>query len=78
MFETIRMKRRIRSLTAQIKELETKRTRSQSALTEALLSNKEPLDEDVDFFNKYTAHINLIRGRIRELQRKLEEGKKKK
>lgn len=78
MFETIRMKRRIRSLTAQIKELETKRARSQSALTEALLANKEPLDEDVDFFNKYTAHINLIRERIRELQRKLEEGKKKK
>lgn len=78
MFETIRMKRRIRTLTAQIKELETKRARSQSALTEALLSNKEPLDEDVDFFNKYTAHINLIRERIRELQRKLEEGKKKK
>lgn len=78
MFETFRMKRRIRTLTAQIRELETKRARSQSALTEALLSGKEPLDEDVDFFNKYTSHINVIRERIRELQHKLEEGKKKK
>ena len=78
MFETLRIKRRIRSLTAQIRELENKRARSQSALTEALLSGKEPLDEDVDFFNKYTSHINMIRERIRGLQQKLDEGKKKK
>ncbi len=78
MFETFRMKRRIRTLTSQIRELETKRARSQSALTEALLSGKEPLDEDVDFFNKYTSHISVIRERRRELQHKLEEGKKKK
>ena len=68
----------MRALKTQIKELERKRERSQSALTEALLTNKNPHDEDVDYFNKYTAHIDLLRERIRELTNKLEEGKNKK
>ena len=73
MFEKLKTKRKIRALKAQIQELEKKRERSQSALMEALLSNNEPSDADTDYFNKYTAHINMIRERIRELQSKLEK-----
>ena len=77
MFEKFKIKRKIRALKLQIQELEKKRARSQSALMNALLTNKDPVDEDVDFFNRYTAHIDIIRKRIRELQNKLEEGTKK-
>lgn len=78
MFERLRTKRRIRSLKLQIAELEKKRARSQAALTEALLTGREPDDKDVDFFNKYTSHIDVIRDRIKELQNKqAEKGKKK-
>ena len=78
MFEKFRIKRRIRALKSQIRDIEKKRERSQSALTEALLKGTEAKDEDVDFFNKYTAHIDILRERIRELTNKLNEGKKKK
>ena len=78
MFEKLKTKRKIRALKMQIQDLEKKRERSQSALTVALLSNVEPSDTDVDYFNKYTSHINMIRERIRELQQKLENGEKSK
>ncbi|MBO4573503.1 MAG: hypothetical protein J5762_07075 [Clostridia bacterium] len=74
MFEKFKIKRKIRALKSQIAEIEKKRERSQSALTKALLSGKEASDADVDYFNKYTNHIDILRKRIRELQNKLEEG----
>ena len=75
MFEIFRTKRKIRALKAQIKEIERKRERSQSALTEALLKGVEPHDTDVDYFNKYTEHIDILRGRIRALTQDLENYK---
>ena len=75
MFKNFTRRRKIRALKSQISELERKRERSQAALTEALLLNKEPADADVDFFNKYTAHIDLLRARINELQQRTEKGK---
>ena len=77
MFEKFRIKRRIRALEAEIREIERKRARSQAALTEALLSGTEPSDVDVDYFNKYTSHIDILRARIRDLNEKLQEVSRK-
>ena len=78
MFENLKIKRRIRALKAQIADLEKKRARSQSALMAAIVEHKEASDEDVDYFNRYSTHIDLLRERIRTLQKQLEENKSKK
>ena len=59
-----------------IDELERKRERSQAALIEAILQNKSPNDQDVDFFNNYSAQINHWREKISELQASLDSMKK--
>ena len=73
MFEKFKIRRKIRKLKIQIEELEKKRSRSQSALVDAILSNSVPADQDVDYFNRYSERINSDRERIRELQKKLRE-----
>ncbi|MBO4540032.1 MAG: hypothetical protein J5781_07110 [Clostridia bacterium] len=75
MFEKLKLRRKIRKLKIQIEELEKKRSRSQSALVDAILSNSIPDDQDVDYFNRYSERINSDRERIRELERKLKETK---
>lgn len=71
MFRELKIKRRIKKLKKEILIVEAKRTRSQSALIEAILSSKEPSDEDTDYFNHYTAQIHQIRNEIQELQTQL-------
>lgn len=73
MFEKLKLRRKIRKLKIQIEELEKKRSRSQSALVDAILSNSVPEDQDVDYFNRYSERINADRERIRELQKRLKE-----
>ena len=75
MFEKFKIRRKIRKLKIQIEELEKKRSRSQSALVDAILSNSVPQDQDVDYFNRYSERINSDRERIRALQKKLKEMK---
>ena len=76
MFEILKLKRKIRKLKIQIEELEKKRSRSQSALVDSILSNRMPEDQDVDYFNRYSERINADRERIRGLEKKLQEMKK--
>ncbi len=76
MFEKLKLKRKIQKLKIQIEELEKKRSRSQSALVDSILSNRMPEDQDVDYFNRYSERINADRERIRELEKKLKEMKK--
>lgn len=75
MFEKFKIRRKIRKLKIQIEELEKKRSRSQSALVDAILSNSVPADQDVDYFNRYSERINSDRERIRALQKQLKEMK---
>lgn len=75
MFEKFKIRRKIRKLKIQIEELEKKRSRSQSALVDAILSNSVPQDQDVDYFNRYSERINSDRERIRALQKQLKEMK---
>lgn len=61
------LNKRIKQCKANIADLESKRSRSQAAIVSAILSHTEPNDEDVDFFNKFTALIDAERDTLRAL-----------
>ncbi len=68
MFEKRKLASRIKKYKAQILAVEQKRIRSQAALVEAILTHQVPSDEDVDYFNKFTAEINTLRIAMHEMQ----------
>ena len=71
MFQKNKMKNQIKHLQREIDSVEKKRTRSQAALVEAILTHTSPSDEDVDYFNRYTELINNLRNEMHELELKL-------
>lgn len=71
MFRKYRLKRDIRHCRKIIDELEKKRARSQAALVSAILSNTDPDDTDVDYFNKFTKLIEDTRERMHTLSDEL-------
>lgn len=68
MFKKMTLKRQIKKCKKQILVVEQKRTRSQAALVTAILSNAAPNDDDVDYFNRYTAEIEEIRSKMNDLE----------
>ena len=52
--------------------LESKRSRSQSAIVQAILEQRDPDEEEVEFFNQYTAKIDEVRNNMYALQRELD------
>ena len=73
MFKKLKLKRQIEKSKNMITLLEQKRTRSQAALVEAILSHTSPKDEDVDFFNRFTAQIEDERARMHKLMEELDQ-----
>ena len=71
MGEKSRLKKEIRLCMNTIKEIERKRSRSQSALVQAILLQEQPDETDVAWFNKYTGEITACRNHMIELQKKL-------
>ena len=71
MGEKRRLKKEIRLCMNTIKEIERKRSRSQSALVQAILLQEQPDETDVEWFNKYTGEITDCRNHMIELQKKL-------
>ncbi len=71
MFEKLKLKRQIAKYKKQIEFLEQKRMRSQAALVTAILKHETPDDNDVDFFNRYTAKIDEVRAQMMTLVEKL-------
>ena len=71
MGEKSRLKKEIRLCMNTIKEIERKRSRSQSALVQAILLQEQPDETDVEWFNKYTGEITACRNQMIELQKKL-------
>lgn len=67
MFKKFKLKREIEKSRKTIELFEQKRTRSQAALVEAILTHSEPDDKDVDFFNEFTKKINDERERMHNL-----------
>ena len=80
MFKKMKLKKEIENCKKRITELEQKRSRSQAALVEAILTHAEPNDKDVDFFNMFTKQIEEVRDEMHAKMAELEEmetGKKK-
>ena len=72
MFEQKKYKQEIKRCRATIEEIERKRSRSQSALVQAILLQEEPNEADVEWFNKYTGEISACRNHMAEMQKKLD------
>lgn len=73
MFEKSKIKRKIKKAKKNIEMLEKKRSRSQAALVAAILSQKTPDDEDVEYFNHFTSLIETERNRMHDLMKDLEQ-----
>ena len=71
MSEKSKLKKEIKICRQTIEEIERKRSRSQSALVQAVLLQEEPNEMDVEWFNKYTGEITACRNHMIELQKKL-------
>ena len=71
MNEKRKLKREIKICRQTIEEIERKRSRSQSALVQAVLLQEEPDENVVEWFNKYTGEITACRNHMIELQKKL-------
>lgn len=72
MFEKRKYRKEIKKCRATIQEIERKRSRSQSALVQAILLQEEPKEADVEWFNKYTGEISACRNHMTETQKKLD------
>ena len=71
MSEKRKLKKEIKICRQTIEEIERKRSRSQSALVQAVLLQEEPDEMDVGWFNKSPGEITACRNHMIELQKKL-------
>ena len=69
--EKRKLKKEIKVCMQTIEEIERKRSRSQSALVQAVLLQETPEENDVEWFNKYTGEITACCNHMIELQKKL-------
>ena len=58
-------------LEKEMKELESKPTRSMSALMESLISKREPEETEMQYFRQYSAEIEVKREKLIELTEQL-------
>lgn len=58
-------------LEKEMKELESKRTRSMAALMESLISKREPEETEMQYFRQYSAEIEVKREKLIELTEQL-------
>lgn len=70
--EKRKLKKEIKICRQTIEEIEHKRSRSQSALVQAVLLQETPNERDVEWFNKYTGEITACRNHMIDLQKKLD------
>ncbi len=77
MFERNKLAKEIHMLEEEIKLLEIKRSRSQAALLESLISRVEPNEIDVQYFRTFTAEIDVKRAQLQKCTKELEATFKK-
>ena len=63
----------IHILEEEIKVLEIKRSRSQAALIESLISRQTPDEEEMQFFRTFTAYIQVKREQLLKYMKQLEQ-----
>ena len=73
MFKKSQLKKKIKHAKINIEYLERKRSRSQAALVEAILTHQSPDDSDVEYFNRFTELIEAERNKMHALMKELEE-----
>ncbi len=71
-FKKLKLRKEIKICRQTIDEIERKRSRSQSALVQAVLLQETPDERDVEWFNKYTGEITACRNHMIDLQKKLD------
>ncbi|MBP5209542.1 MAG: hypothetical protein J6125_01645 [Clostridia bacterium] len=71
MFKKAKLKKQIKKCHERIEEIERKRSRSQAALVEAILTHTTPDDQDVDYFNRFTQQIEAEREVLKQLTTQL-------
>lgn len=69
------LKKAIEECELEIKSLEQKRMRSQSALLESVLTNSKPDEKEMEFFRVFSALVNKEREKLIALTNEL-QGKK--
>ena len=57
----------------EMQELESKRVRSMSALVEALISKRDPEEQEMQFFRQYSAEIEVKREKLIDLTKQLKK-----
>ena len=65
--------REIEIIEREMKELESKRSRSMAALMESLISKKDPDEFEMQFFRQYTAEIEIKREKLIEMTTRLKK-----
>lgn len=65
------LKKAIAESEKELELLEKKRSRSQSALVEAVVANVKPDDEDIKYFQVYTSLIQVERENLHKLREEL-------
>lgn len=73
MSEKKNLAKEIRVVEEEIKLLEIKRSRSQAALIEALISRQDPPEDEAQFFRTFTAEIEVKREQLVKLTQQLEK-----
>lgn len=63
----------IKLLEDEIHTLEVKRSRSQASLIEALISRRDPDEQEAQYFRTFTAEIEVKRERLVSLTKQLEK-----
>ena len=72
MFKKSQLKKGIKRAKKNIVNLEKRRTRSQAALVEAILTQQTPDDSDVEYFNRFTELIEAERNKMHSLMKELD------
>ncbi|MDE6293078.1 MAG: hypothetical protein K2L88_00450 [Clostridiales bacterium] len=67
-----KLAREMNTLENEIKALESKRSRSMAVIMEAMLSQANPNDTDVQFFRMFNAEIEIKREQLQKLTKQLE------
>ncbi len=71
MFKKAQLKKQIKDYKLLITNIELKRDRSQAALVDSILSSTNPVQQDVEYFEKFNTEILEARQKIIELQSEL-------
>ncbi|MDE7264335.1 MAG: hypothetical protein K2N64_06715 [Anaeroplasmataceae bacterium] len=73
MLSSKKLIKEINSLKEEMKQLESKRSRSMASILESLISHTEPNQTDVQFFRTFSAEIEVKREHLQRLIQQVEQ-----